>query len=623
MTACHRAIPKSILVYDMHIIIPLVRGMLDAQKVARPKLKNKKMNHLQSYDSDEEPIFGSKSPTKNTTLDINAAPNVTLSERKMYIVPKDTTALVYNPTYDELHAQKVGPKNPFATSQSKLDSGFKLNGEIDSHNMNSFLFNSQYYHYDITKKANLLPGAQFTETIAVEDNPEKKKRKVAAPVSSDENFVVVNEDDYSEVISGFDEDAFITDDNQEVQNQLLVSKLKEQHQEQLQRRKEKLAKETPVDENDAKKRKKEVGGVLPEIPFDSEVERKTITEGQDAYCVYHLPRNMDYQGRTFVVPPSHLKPCDFSEKRSVVPKKLIHTYTGHEQDKMVTAIEFFPKYGHLLLSASTDSTIKIWDVLTHRNCVQTYVGHTRSIKAIGFSSDGLNFASCSYDKKVRIWDTETGKVLQTFTSGATPYCVKWNTLEQKENEIIVGYSNSKIIQWDTRSGKITFKYDKHTGAVNSLCLVDGGKKFVSSSDDKSLRLWEFGIPAEIKKLSDTEMQSMPFLEAHPNGKWVIAQSLSNQILTFDALSRLKQQQNKIFSGHQVAGYSCQVGFSNDGKFVVSGDHVGNVWFWDWKEAKQIKKMQCHSGVCIGCTWHPLDRSLFATCGSDSTIKLFQ
>ena len=70
----------------------------------------------------------------------------------------------------------------------------------------------------------------------------------------------------------------------------------------------------------------------------------------------------------------------------------------------------------------------------------------------------------------------------------------------------------------------------------------------------------------------------------------------------------------------IAGYACQVNFSPDGRFVMSGDGEGRCWFWDWKSCKVFRTLNCHEGVCIGCEWHPLEQSKVATCGWDGLIK---
>lgn len=46
-------------------------------------------------------------------------------------------------------------------------------------------------------------------------------------------------------------------------------------------------------------------------------------------------------------------------------------------------------------------------------------------------------------------------------------------------------------QWDIRSGEIVQEYDRHLGAVNTITFVDHNRRFVSTSDDKSLRVWEW------------------------------------------------------------------------------------------------------------------------------------
>ena len=67
-------------------------------------------------------------------------------------------------------------------------------------------------------------------------------------------------------------------------------------------------------------------------------------------------------------------------------------------------------------------------------------------------------------------------------------------------------------------------------------------------------------------------------------------------------------------------YACQVGFSPDGRFVLSGDGEGKLWFWDWKSHRVFRSFKAHDQVTIGCQWHPLETSKVATCSRDGTIK---
>lgn len=46
-------------------------------------------------------------------------------------------------------------------------------------------------------------------------------------------------------------------------------------------------------------------------------------------------------------------------------------------------------------------------------------------------------------------------------------------------------------QWDIRTGEVVQEYDRHLGAVNTITFVDDHRRFVSTSDDKSLRVWEW------------------------------------------------------------------------------------------------------------------------------------
>ena len=111
-------------------------------------------------------------------------------------------------------------------------------------------------------------------------------------------------------------------------------------------------------------------------------------------------------GRSWVDPP---KVTQSESESCFLPKRHIHTWSGHT--KGVNAIHFFPQTGHLLLSAGLDGKAKIWDVVGDKQCMRTYMGHTKGIRDAWFFPDGRKFATASYDKTIKLWDTETGAVL--------------------------------------------------------------------------------------------------------------------------------------------------------------------------------------------------------------------
>jgi len=339
------------------------------------------------------------------------------------------------------------------------------------------------------------------------------------------------------------------------------------------------------------------------------------TEEEAGKSVFHGKQEKDYQGRGWWEPPRERKPI---QETCYVPKRHMHTWKGHT--KGVAAIRFFPVHGHLLLSASMDSTVKIWDVYGDKRCMRSYMGHSQAVRDICFSNDGTKFASCSWDKKMKLWDTETGKVLGTYSTGKVPLCVKIHPSENMQHVLLAGTSDNKVVEFDTNTGEQIQQYTEHMGAVNTITFIDDNRRFVTSSDDKTVRVWEYGIPVQIKYIAEPDMHSMPSIAVHPNQKWFVAQSLDNTVVTYSTKDRFRMNRKKTFKGHRNSGYACQVNFSHDGQFLVSGDAEGRCYFWDWKTTRVFRSIKAHDNVCVGCEWHPYESSKVATCGWDGLIK---
>ena len=146
------------------------------------------------------------------------------------------------------------------------------------------------------------------------------------------------------------------------------------------------------------------------------------------------------------------------------------------------------------------------------------MGHTKGVRDITFSNDGRRFLTASYDKYLKLWDTETGQCISRFTTKRIPYCVRFNPDEDKQNIFLTGCADKKIYQFDINTGEITQEYDQHLGPVNTITFVDDNRRFVTTSDDKTLRAWEYDIPVVIKYVAEPSMHSMPAVTLSPNRK---------------------------------------------------------------------------------------------------------
>jgi pre-mRNA-processing factor 17 len=476
-----------------------------------------------------------------------------------------------------MHAPVAGPANPNDSTTMPAGMRNHWGGQAEDAHVNSFTFDDQYHRFVKSGvAADPASGTDVQREMPVQDQAfhiPKKKRKAQQVRSHDGQRGTLDR-------------PFVL------------------------RSRQPWAEKDMREEVELTEEQKEKAASLEEKKAE-----KAALAGKGDYSIFHGSEAEDYQGRSWMDPPAGIR--QDAGEACFLPKRLVHCWKGHT--KGVNCIHFFPKHGHLLLSAGLDGKAKVWQTVNKRDCMRTYIGHSKGIRDCWFSEGGRKFVTAAYDKAIKLWDTETGSVVQTLGDGQTmAFTVR--THPEQPDVLLAGMQNKKILQYDVRSGDSVQEYNYHLGPVNTLAFIDENRKFISTSDDKSIRVWEFGVPVPAKYFADPTMHAISSASVTPNGKWWIGQSADNHIVTYSADEKVRPNKKKTFSGHSSAGYACQVGVSHDNHYLYSGDGEGKLFIWDWKTKKVLRSLKAHEGVCIGCEWHPQETSKIATCGWDGLIK---
>jgi platelet-activating factor acetylhydrolase IB subunit alpha len=204
--------------------------------------------------------------------------------------------------------------------------------------------------------------------------------------------------------------------------------------------------------------------------------------------------------------------------------KNIRTLPGH--DHSVSAVRFVPSgaagapsSGNLLVSASRDKTLRIWDVSTGY-CVKTIRGHADWVRDVSPSFDGRWLLSAATDQTARLWDASSGEHKATFLghehvveccvfAPPTSYVhlaalagVKKPPPTSSSAEYVATGSRDKCIRiWDAR-GTLIKTLLGHDNWVRGLVFHPGGKYLLSVSDDKTLRCWDLSQEGKLVKTLD-------------------------------------------------------------------------------------------------------------------------
>ena len=167
---------------------------------------------------------------------------------------------------------------------------------------------------------------------------------------------------------------------------------------------------------------------------------------------------------------------------------ILKTWHIHKQPVWVT--RWAPHDLTTLMSASDDTTVKLWD-LPANEPLRSFSGHQDYVRSGAFlSGAGANsntLVSGSYDNTVKVWDARApGGAVLTFKHAAPVEAV----LPLPSGAAVLAAAGNTISVLDLVAAKPLQTITNHQKTVTSLCLASHGQRVVSGGLDGHVKVFE-------------------------------------------------------------------------------------------------------------------------------------
>ncbi len=296
-----------------------------------------------------------------------------------------------------------------------------------------------------------------------------------------------------------------------------------------------------------------------------------------------------------------------------------HILKGHTD--LVSCVSFSPD-GQTLASGSKDQTVHLWDVATGAH-KKTLTGHPALVSRIIFSPDGSTLTSMSDDKTIYLWDIATGKRKKTLAN----HSVITEPLERQEmieraffspdggTLATVRFPNT-IRLWDTTTGtlKQTFagvkQTDRHKGIGKVLFSPD--KRMLVSIGDGEIHIWDVVTGTYKHLIESPHYDSVKSAVFSPDGRTLATGAFNGIVRLWDvATGKQKKTINNLNVRLDETHHTDNIPLSPNGKQFATGNYDGTVYLWD----RITRQEQRLSGQIYHLKDQPSQSMLFSSDGS--------
>jgi WD40 repeat protein/serine/threonine protein kinase len=264
-----------------------------------------------------------------------------------------------------------------------------------------------------------------------------------------------------------------------------------------------------------------------------------------------------------------------------------------------------------VLAGLTNGQAALFD-LTTRRARHVLEGHEGSVN-VAMTPDAMHAATSSADPQIRVWDLQTGELVQAVecpTRGLTPLALT------PDGRLLLGAGEDGVARlWNATTGTCLRELETGRDDLSAVALsADGHVALIVTAHDRAAQVWDVAGP-RLTGWLDGHKTELTTVAVTPDGGRALTGSLDASARLWDVGTRRCLQ---TFVGHtDVVG---SVALSADGAVAATAGWDGTGRVWDAATARCLRTIGGLDVLWVAVT---PDRNVLLTAGPTGKVGLWR
>jgi WD40 repeat protein/serine/threonine protein kinase len=270
--------------------------------------------------------------------------------------------------------------------------------------------------------------------------------------------------------------------------------------------------------------------------------------------------------------------------------------------------------GTRLASASSDKTVRVWDVATGQLSA-TMAGHEQAVHCVQFAAGTTQFASGSADGSVRLWNVEHNRATTSYLAADLELSAV--AIGGDGTNVVIGSSYPGTIEViDANTGNRLQQIDGPEDSVLALAMAPDGNHFaVAFEEDISVCIGDLatGRLGEPLRGHDASVRCLAWAA---DGATLFSGAEDRTVRVWDVASNKQRGDAWMHDGEITA-----LALSSDGQQLAVGMLGGSIQIRDVATAASVRVIPGDGDRVRALACAPHDRSL-AVGHTDGVVRIF-